>query len=63
MRGLSPGFFDLEILTLWQERAADITAYFGWSDERAWGMTLDRLMWWVNQAKRINQIRRKPADE
>lgn len=49
--------FELEALTAWQEVAADVTFYFGWSDERAWGMTQKRLLWWVAQAKRINKLK------
>ncbi|VTN05538.1 Uncharacterised protein [Raoultella ornithinolytica] len=47
------GFFELEALTAWQEVAADVTFYFGWSDERAWGMTQKRLLWW---GRRPNEL-------
>ncbi|RDT54503.1 hypothetical protein DXF93_11720 [Escherichia coli] len=63
MRGVSAGFFDLDRLTLWQQHAADVTAYFGLSDERTWGMTFSRLMWWISQAQRISKLRGKPPDE
>ena len=39
--------FDLEALTAWQETAADVTFYFRWTEDRAWGMTYARLKWWV----------------
>ncbi|EKR9382762.1 hypothetical protein P9730_001391 [Raoultella ornithinolytica] len=42
---------------MWQEVAADVTFYFGWSDERAWGMSKKRLLWWVAQASRINKLK------
>jgi hypothetical protein len=55
--------FELEALTAWQEVAADVTFYFGWSDERAWGMTQKRLLWWVAQAKRINKLKSGDQDD
>ncbi|MBA7848469.1 hypothetical protein HV205_29135 [Klebsiella sp. RHBSTW-00465] len=43
--------------------AADVTFYFGWSDERAWSMTQKRLLWWVVQAKRINKLKSGDQDD
>ncbi|KAA0547758.1 hypothetical protein F0327_25195 [Citrobacter braakii] len=63
MRGLSAGFFDLETLTGWQELAADVTWYFRWTEDRAWGMTYARLKWWAAQASRINEMRKPDSDE
>ncbi|EFH2872193.1 TPA: hypothetical protein ACP4WM_000191 [Escherichia coli] len=63
MRGVPARFFDLEALTVWQETAADITFYFRWSEDRAWGMTRARLTWWVTQASRINKLRNPDNDE
>ncbi|TQN55974.1 hypothetical protein FLW98_09665 [Raoultella planticola] len=63
MRGLSAQFFDLAALTAWQELAAEVTFYFRWTEDRAWGMTHSRLKWWVSQASRINKIRKSSRDE
>ncbi|MCU4026025.1 MAG: hypothetical protein E6661_04210 [Enterobacter sp.] len=43
--------------------AADVTFYFRWSEDRAWGMTHARLKWWVAQASRINKLRKPDDDE
>jgi len=43
--------------------AADVTFYFRWSEDRAWGMTRARLKWWVQQASRINKLRKPEGDE
>lgn len=63
MRGVFARFFDLEALTAWQETAADVTFYFRWTEDRAWGMTYARLEWWVSQATRINKLRNTKPDE
>jgi len=43
--------------------AADVTFYFRWSEDRAWGMPRARLKWWVAQASRINKLRKPDDDE
>ncbi|QBH55935.1 hypothetical protein C3E96_000085 [Klebsiella pneumoniae] len=55
--------FDTAALTAWQELAAEVTFYFRWTEDRAWGMTYSRLKWWVSQASRINKIRKSSRDE
>ncbi|EGG3071018.1 GpE family phage tail protein [Salmonella enterica] len=42
----------------WRELAADITWFYRWEPSVTGNMTLRRLLWWQEQAVRINRIRR-----
>ncbi|PWC19069.1 MULTISPECIES: GpE family phage tail protein [Brenneria] len=41
----------------WRELAADVTFYFHWEPNAAWGMSLTRLEWWATQARRIKNLK------
>ncbi|MBV9859883.1 MAG: GpE family phage tail protein [Alphaproteobacteria bacterium] len=36
---------------------ADLTLFYGWPPESAWGMTITRLLWWAKQANRQAEAR------
>ncbi|OWF85507.1 hypothetical protein B4914_17095 [Yersinia entomophaga] len=58
MRGLHDGFFNLlPARERWLETLADVTYYYGWGPADAWSLTYNRLLWWCEQAQRINKIR------
>ncbi|EKN5029966.1 hypothetical protein DVQ33_05650 [Yersinia enterocolitica] len=58
MRGLHDGFFSLlPNGGRWREIIADVTYYYSWGPGDAWSLTYSNLIWWCQQAERINNIK------
>jgi len=36
---------------------ADVTYYYGWGPNAGWSLTWSKLLWWNDQAKRINKLK------
>ncbi|MBT0344128.1 GpE family phage tail protein [Morganella morganii subsp. morganii] len=54
MPGLSDRFFGVSAWHKWRQLSADVTYFYHWGPQDARYLTMRELLWWAEQANRIN---------